>query len=115
MTKKTEESFRNVEGCIMNLGFVYNRACDNALGYFASERGLCDQEGCSEHATVFLKRKKEFCSGCGEAKDTSYRSKPDVRQFCAKHSTRGDSCRDDCDDNYESPDSQPPASTTEEG
>jgi hypothetical protein len=96
---KVHESggLRNVETAC---GFVYAEHCkgtDEGHAYFASEKGICDQEGCSERATLLFKLKKLFCrSGHG--------TEPmgiETRQFCEQHKRRGDCALEDADSNYE--------------
>jgi hypothetical protein len=77
---------------------VYARACDDGRGYFASVENKCDQEGCSDEASVFYRVKQRICSSCGEPPE--YQSQ-ERRQFCEKHSIRGDCGLDDADANYE--------------
>lgn len=78
----------------------YMVACDNGLGYFAGEGDFCDQEGCSEAATVTYRVKKRF------SRDNPFEWNEElkeltIRRFCAKHSKRGDCAFDDADANYE--------------
>lgn len=90
---------RNMEKATAILPWLYLRACDDGKGYFAGERDVCDQEGCSKQAVVAYARKREH------ARDRPHEwSREDgqaVRLFCSEHRTRGDSCFDDMDDNYE--------------
>lgn len=92
-----EESFGTVESAVRFLPFVHARAQDDGKGYFASEEDFCDQEGCSEKATVFYKKKMDYCDR-GDAHPILYGDK--TRQFCDKHKQRGDCGRDDADSNY---------------
>jgi len=73
------------------------QACDNALGYFGGIDDLCDQEGCSEKATIKAVKKFDWCRE-GHKSETPSNA---YRLFCAKHSTRGDCGLDDNDSNYE--------------
>jgi len=51
---------RDVETCAQALPYFILESCDNGLGFFAGEEDFCDQEGCSEKATVTYKVKEEF-------------------------------------------------------
>lgn len=75
----------------------YVQACDEGKGYFAGDGIVCDQEGCSEPATVQYRKLAEYCHS-GHKGDPS-----DVglyRHFCDGHKTRGDCGLDDADNNY---------------
>jgi hypothetical protein len=78
----------------------FYRAIDDGKGYYAGEDDLCDQEGCSEQATVTYRVKKRF------SRDNPFEWNEElkeltVRKFCARHSKRGDCGFDDADANYE--------------
>jgi hypothetical protein len=92
-----EKFYRNVETCARFLDYTMMSAIDEGKGYFAGEDDFCDQEGCSETATVTLKKKKDYCHD-GHPSQFHWTS---IRKFCAKHSKRGDCGRDDADANYE--------------
>jgi len=88
----------DMDSAVKLLIWWYTKAIDDALGFFAGEGDICDQEGCSEKATVKLKTKKDHCYACGTAREwesTSY------RMFCDRHSKRGDCGINDADANYE--------------
>lgn len=70
---------------------------DNAEGYFAGERNICDQEGCEEIATIRLNKKFNWCKQ-GHKSDIPSNA---YRLFCVKHRHRGDCGLDDADENYE--------------
>lgn len=98
------ERMSNVENCAYALGLVLMRAKDDGHAFYGGgEDGTCDQEGCAEEATVFYRLKKEFCNKFRhdhsheaiELKETK------IRQFCERHSKRGDCGLEDSDDNYE--------------
>lgn len=91
------KSFTNVEVACGFAYSVYLSAIDNANGYFASEDDFCDQEGCQEKAEVFLKKKFEWCRDGHRTKTFGDK----IRQFCKRHSVRGDCGLDDADLNYE--------------
>jgi hypothetical protein len=98
-----EKGMRNVETCAQALPYFILESMDNGLGYFAGEGDFCDQEGCSEIATVTYRKKADFCREGHESK-TFWQS---IRRFCAKHSKRGDCGLDDADRNYELLDGNP--------
>lgn len=89
---------RNVETAIMLLGAAFLTACDDGLGYFAGERHVCDQEGCSLPATVSLRLKKGL-NRDGTERPLSFGG--EYRMFCDRHRVRGDCGLEDADDNYE--------------
>lgn len=96
-----EEGMANVENCAYALGLVLMRAKDDGKAFYGGgEDGTCDQEGCAEPATVFLRMKKNYCNEAWthepiELTDTV------IRQFCMRHSKRGDCGMEDSDGNYE--------------
>lgn len=95
-----EKGMRNVETCAQALPYFILESMDNGLGFYAGEDEFCDQEGCSEKATVTYRVKEVFC------RDHPHEHhKPTegivVRKFCAKHSKRGDCGFDDSDANYD--------------
>jgi len=94
-----EERFSDVATAIQFLPSVWRQAIDRGLGYFAGEGDICDQEGCSEKATVTYLLKGEYCNFCA-AKEHYYDGQA-IRKFCARHSIRGDCGIDDADKNYE--------------
>ena len=65
-----------------------------------SEKILCDHPSCIDTAVNKYLIKQEF-SSVGEKLDPSDRYGQVYRQFCDKHSQRGDCSREDSDDNYE--------------
>lgn len=75
----------------------YVRAVDDGKGYFAGDGLTCDQEGCSEPATV---RYEKLASYCHDGHKTECSDVAKHRHFCEKHSTRGDCGLDDADANY---------------
>jgi hypothetical protein len=77
----------------------YCRALDDGKGYFVGEDDICDQEGCSDPATVTYQKKKRWCSQCGESQEIE--DAIVIRKFCGRHKERGDCGLDDADDNYE--------------
>lgn len=59
----------------------------------------CHQPGCPEKATHIYRIKKEFSAqGEGPLPDSVGENR---RAFCERHHSRGDSDREDCDENYE--------------
>lgn len=91
----------NVENACYLLGAKHMIACDNAMGYFAGEGDICDQEGCSQKATVTYRVKKEFSRDNPHEWNKEVTDELKIRKFCNRHKTRGDSSFDDSDVNYE--------------
>lgn len=89
---------RNVETALAHAAYHHSAACDDALGYFAGEGSICDQEGCAAPATVFLRLKKGF-NRTGSERRLSIGG--EYRAFCDRHKVRGDCGLEDADDNYE--------------
>ena len=89
-------SCRNVETACMLLGAFYLEACDDGKGYFAGDGKHCDQEGCSELATVRYLKKADYCRQ-GHKSEPIW---PTFRHFCERHQVRGDCGLDDADANY---------------
>lgn len=95
-------TYHNVEQACGFLFAEYQRATDDGLAFFAGDGVTCDQEGCSQPATVHYRVLKNVCAGpgrCGQARP-DYGS-VNHRHFCERHKTRGDAGLDDCDTNYE--------------
>ena len=88
---------RNIETAC---GFAYANylgGIDDGKAYFAGDGKTCDQEGCSNSATVKYRLIKLFSR-------EGYESTPytkTYRHFCDKHSQRGDCALEDADRNYE--------------
>lgn len=59
----------------------------------------CDQPGCGNVATIFYKRLKRFTDLGEELAPSTYQD--EYRQFCDRHSRRGDCAIDDSDCNYQ--------------
>src|SRR5881397_4405734 len=95
-----EDQFGNVKAAVTCLGAIYLRALDDGNGCFVGEDDLCDQEGCSEQATVFYRVINKYCNEPYIHKGTPP-DNPEYRAFCERHSVRGDSSFDDSDKNYE--------------
>lgn len=94
-------SFRDVETALAFLPSEFHRVIDNGKALFCGDGDLCDQEGCSDTATVVYRMKQQFCRE-GHASDPyEFDKRPLVRKFCERHSRRGDCGLDDADRNYE--------------
>lgn len=93
----------NVEYAVQLLNARWIEAGDEAKGYFASEGSFCDQEGCANPATIFMEKKFRYCRD-GHKED----AKNQIRQFCERHSDRGDCGLDDADGNYNILDTRAP-------
>lgn len=74
------------------------------------EKDACDQPSCPKKAVGRFKLKRET------ARQGEWIETPDgfehYRKFCAQHIRRGDSSREDCDENYEPMDGVGPDSST---
>ncbi len=91
-----QEHCRNVETACRLVAWYHANATDNALGYFAGEGTLCDQEGCAKQATVRADLKMKYCNeGCSHELTL-----PTYRLFCDEHKKRGDCGLEDSDRNY---------------
>lgn len=94
-----EKSVRDVKVACAMVAAEYYHAIDDGKGFYAGEESKCDQEGCSEEATVTYMVKEEFAK-----EDPHQWHRPPIfktyRRFCAKHSRRGDYGFDDSDANY---------------
>jgi hypothetical protein len=88
--------FRNVETVCNFLPYLCATGIDEGHGWFASVEDKCDQEGCSEPATVRYQKISDYCQ-------EGHKTAPvfvSYRQFCERHRTRGDCGLDDADRNY---------------
>lgn len=94
-----EDGCGNIEYACYLVGAKHIEACDNAKGFFAGERDICDQEGCEEKATVTLWKKANYCRE-GHRSEIAFNDQQPYRMFCDKHKTRGDCGMDDSDSNY---------------
>lgn len=94
-----EEGFGNVLSAAHSLSYVMLRAHDDAKASYIGTEGICQQEGCSEPATVRYRVLKEFCRDHPHRHQTPL-TELLIREFCAKHSKRGDCAFDDADANY---------------
>ena len=92
------DSFGTVEDVVHRLTSLMDKACEEN-SYYAGEKDWCDQEGCSEKATVWYKRKHQHCQSCGGKRGTALDR--DYRKFCERHKMRGDCGIDDSNRNYE--------------
>lgn len=93
-----ETGCSNIEYACYLVGAKHIEACDNAKGYFAGERDICDQEGCAEKATVTYLKKFNYCKNGHKTENEFSKS---YRRFCERHKGRGDCGLDDADSNYE--------------
>jgi hypothetical protein len=76
----------------------YVHGIDDGMAFFGgNEDGKCDQEGCSEPATVRYRLKTLYSSEGYKCEP----GRPTFRTFCDLHKKRGDCGLEDADDNYE--------------
>ncbi len=81
--KHTEWAGHTMEGA---MGRAYHLLTVAEGAYFGGEENFCDQEGCSDEATVYYEKINDYCR---EGHQTTPYS-PSIRKFCEKHKTRGD-------------------------
>jgi len=89
---------RNIENACAQIGWHHADGLDSGKGYFAGEGDFCDQEGCSEKATVALKLKRGFTR---DGLERRLSEGGEYRCFCDRHKHRGDCSMEDSDGNYE--------------
>jgi hypothetical protein len=89
-------SFRNVEMACAYASAVYYDATDNGKASFAGEGDICDQEGCSEKATITYRKLANYCNAGHKSESQMIK----IRCFCEKHRERGNCGLDDADRNY---------------
>lgn len=95
-----ESGCSDIEHAAYLVGARYMEAVDHGNGYFAGEGDICDQEGCSNKATVALRLKKDYSRDNPQTWNKEY-DEVVYRCFCDKHKHRGDQSFDDSDANYE--------------
>jgi hypothetical protein len=91
-----ERGCGTIEAATVLVGGFYLESCDNGKGFFAGDGIHCDQEGCSDAATVCYRKKFAYCQQ-GHKTETHA---PTYRHFCERHKRRGDCGMDDADANY---------------
>lgn len=96
-----EDAFRDVETAASVLAWSLIKARENGCRRLPEAEKYCDQEGCSEIATVAYRVKKDFCNKPHEHEALQPRHTGIYRLFCNAHACRGDSLFNDCDENYE--------------
>lgn len=91
-------SAHNMTQAILNLGSTWSRL-QSPLPNCVLEREekMCCQPGCKNEATRFYQLRETFARD-GSGPIQSYGTH--FRQFCDKHSKRGDCSREDADANY---------------
>ncbi len=92
-----EQDFSAVEYACKDLASIYNTAVANGKGVLEGEGELCDQEGCSQVATVTYRKKADYDN---MANKTELGNIMKVRKFCDRHKCRGNAGYDDGDANY---------------
>jgi len=85
-----------MEDAVNYIAWKYAEATDSGKGLYCGEGRFCDQEGCSNEATVVYQLKKEFCDRGHENEP----AQPTIRLFCDEHKKRGDCGLEDADENY---------------
>ena len=96
-----ETGFSNMKYAVMLLAGEWVRAQEPiSEKVIEIEKTACDQVGCPDKAKAVYLMKK-VTSLQGEYLDHGeYSSFTNYRKFCEEHSHRGDSSREDCDENY---------------
>lgn len=95
-----EHGFRNCETAMQMAITMFTLDCESMK--VKQERDLiCDQEGCSEPATIKAFLKKLYCVGGGNCGQEKKMFDKDYLVFCKRHSGRGDCDIQDADDNYD--------------
>ena len=97
----SETGCSDIEHACYLVGARHMEACDRGEGYFAGEENFCDQEGCSQQATVTYRVKKEYSHDYPFEWNKEFKDEVVIRKFCNRHQTRGDQSFDDSDRNYE--------------
>jgi len=97
-----EMTWGDLNHAVKDLGHMFDKSIEAMPGGYslAGDGVHCDQEGCSEKATITYKRKEPHCTYCGQTRGPSGFS-IDLRSFCDRHARRGDCGLDDADRNYE--------------
>ena len=99
-----EKNYRDVATACAYLVAAHGEACDGGHAMYGGEENFCDQEGCSEQATVTYQKKAQYCNA-GHCTEPTHIT---VRKFCDRHKHRGDCGLDDADANYEPFTEEPP-------
>jgi hypothetical protein len=96
------ECVNSMENAILLLGsfFVRQQEPIPLRVIKIEESGKCDQPSCAEQSVARFKLRR-LTSDSGEMLDMNDQHLSYYRQFCQKHSGRGDCDREDCDSNYE--------------
>ena len=90
--------YRNIEVACGHAFAEHAHAQDDGKAFFAGERDICDQEGCSERAVWRHALKQRFDRSTGNPSPIAQEG--EYRLFCDKHKTRGDCGLEDADANY---------------
>ena len=93
-----EEHSRNVETACAHAPYFLSKANDDGLAWYAGEDNVCDQEGCSNAATVAYQLKHGYENSTG--RERNLHESGEYRLFCSAHQLRGDCGLDDADINY---------------
>lgn len=93
-----ERSCRNIDSALRYADWWLTEWLENGNYSAGRSEHQCDQEGCSERATVAYRLKKLYDRSSGNASEPH---RPTVACFCERHKTRGDCGLEDADNNYE--------------
>lgn len=75
--------------------------CISDMEAYARTLDKCDQPGCANLPTIFYRRLNRYSKSGGELAFSEYKTGKEYRQFCGKHTNRGDCDLDDAEHNYE--------------
>lgn len=97
-----ETSRGSLRDLVAHLPFEMDRGRDDgdAAKWQRQRESCCDQPGCSNEPTRWLRLKQEY-SRQGEGPLPSTSGIEHYRKFCERHRHRGDCALEDADDNYE--------------
>lgn len=92
-----EEGYTALQYAVAFLNADWIRSLEQGIGDDTPFKHLCMQPGCDQPATTVYRLKQVYCNE-GHGGDPGF---PMYRQFCLRHSRRGDCGLEDSDTNYE--------------
>lgn len=93
-----ERSCRNIESALRYGDWWLTEWLEGGNYSAGRTAEQCDQEGCTEPATVTYRLKKLYDRSSGTPREPF---RPTIIRFCERHKTRGDCGLEDADNNYE--------------
>ena len=94
-----EASYRDMKTALSLLPAEYLNAEEDPKNHILQFNHVCDQEGCTNVATVAYRLKGYICPQCHTV--AMHKLQPEMRKFCEEHKWRGKNKTDDSMDNYE--------------